>query len=242
MKYIDWKLTSLVAFACLPVATSCAGSLDTDQNFSAGRAAWPAQTVSAGQAGRAAQAANAAAPSPAATTPALSSGWSASPDVDAGQSEGPLARADAGTGGSWSAPVSAAGSKPAAAGRGGAPAAGAGGVAGLPAAGSGTALADAAVPCDFRGLVQMKCGNATCHGAPASSTGLNLTSASLATRVEGRKGVSACTDKLLIDKAQPEQSLLYLKVNGTSCGTRMPLGGTLTASEQACFLSWIEGL
>jgi len=99
-----------------------------------------------------------------------------------------------------------------------------------------------AAGCDFRGLMQMKCGNASCHGAPGSSTGLDLTSASLATRVAGRKGASACGDKLLIDKDQPEASLLYLKVTGSSCGARMPLGGALTASEQACVLSWIEGL
>jgi hypothetical protein len=111
-----------------------------------------------------------------------------------------------------------------------------------PAAGSGAAGTVPAAACDFRGLVQMKCGNANCHGAPASGTGLDLTSASLAMRVEGRKGTSACTDKLLIDKDHPEASMLYLKVTGTSCGAKMPLGGALTESEQSCFLSWIEGL
>lgn len=102
--------------------------------------------------------------------------------------------------------------------------------------------ADAAAACDFRGLVQMKCGNASCHGAPATNTGLDLTSPSLAMRVAGRKGPSACSSKLLIDTANPKQSALYLKVTGTSCGSQMPLGGTLSASEQACVLSWIEAL
>jgi hypothetical protein len=101
---------------------------------------------------------------------------------------------------------------------------------------------DAAVACDFRGLVQMKCGNLSCHGAPAQTTGLDLTSAGLANRLADRTGSSGCPDHLLIDKADPTQSMLYLKVTGTSCGVKMPLGGSLTTDEQACILSWIEGL
>jgi hypothetical protein len=102
--------------------------------------------------------------------------------------------------------------------------------------------ADAGVACDFRGLVQAKCGNASCHGAPASSTGLDLTSPSLATRLAGRKGPSACSNNLLIDSANPARSALYLKVTSMTCGSQMPLGGSLTPGEQACVLSWIEAL
>jgi hypothetical protein len=102
---------------------------------------------------------------------------------------------------------------------------------------------DAAAACDFRGLVMMKCGGSGCHGGPTAGTGLDLTTAMLATRVEGRKGPAACASNLLIDKANPTKSALYLKVSGSTCGSQMPLtGGTLTASEQACVLSWIEGL
>jgi hypothetical protein len=101
---------------------------------------------------------------------------------------------------------------------------------------------DASVACDFRGLVQMKCAGSACHGAPASGTGLDLTSPMLAVRVEGRKGPAACANTLLIDKANPKRSAIYLKVTGTECGSRMPLGSTLTAAEQACVLSWIDGL
>ena len=101
---------------------------------------------------------------------------------------------------------------------------------------------DAAVACDFRGLMQQKCGNLACHGAPAQTTGLDLTSAGLANRLEDRTGSSGCPDHLLIDKENPEKSMLYLKVVGTECGVRMPLGGMLTSDEQACILSWIEGL
>lgn len=112
----------------------------------------------------------------------------------------------------------------------------------MPMAGSISLPPDAGMACDFRGLVQMKCAGSACHGAPASGTGLDLTSPMLAMRVEGRKGPSACGNTLLIDKANPKRSALYLKVTSTECGSRMPLGGTLTAAEQACFLSWIDGL
>jgi hypothetical protein len=102
---------------------------------------------------------------------------------------------------------------------------------------------DAGAACDFRGLVMMKCGGSGCHGGPAAGTGLDLTTAMLATRVEGRRGPAACSSNLLIDKTNPTKSALYLKVTGSTCGSQMPLtGGTLTASEQACVLSWIEGL
>jgi hypothetical protein len=96
--------------------------------------------------------------------------------------------------------------------------------------------------CDFRALMQDKCGNATCHGGPGASTGLDLTSAMLGARVEGREGKGACSDKLLVDPDNPRDSKLYLKVSGSTCGSQMPLGGQLNADEQACVLSWIEGL
>jgi hypothetical protein len=98
------------------------------------------------------------------------------------------------------------------------------------------------VACDFRTLMQAKCGNATCHGAPGSATGLDLTTAMLAARVDGRQGTGACSDKLLVDTDNPRESKLYLKVSGSTCGSQMPLGGSLNAAEQACVLTWIETL
>jgi hypothetical protein len=111
-----------------------------------------------------------------------------------------------------------------------------------PAAGSGGAGKPTSANCDFPGLLQMKCGNASCHGGPNAGTGLDLTSASLAMRVADRKGSGACANKLIVDKNNPEQSELYLKVSGADCGVRMPLGGTLSADDQACVLSWMQGL
>jgi hypothetical protein len=97
----------------------------------------------------------------------------------------------------------------------------------------------AAPPCDFRGLVMNKCAGSSCHGGPNASTGLDLTSPSLASRVKGRMGTGACTDKLIVDPDNPQDSKLFLKVSSSTCGVKMPLGGSLSASEQACVLSWI---
>jgi hypothetical protein len=47
---------------------------------------------------------------------------------------------------------------------------------------------------------------------------------------------------LLIDRDAPERSALYVKVTAEACGSRMPLGGTLSDREQACILSWLQSL
>ena len=127
------------------------------------------------------------------------------------------------------------------AGASGAGAGGAGGASNPPAAGAGGS-APVAASCDFRGLMMMKCGSSGCHGGPNAGTGLDLTSPMLAMRMGTRKGPSQCSDKLMIDTENPEESALYLKVSGGDCGSRMPLGGMLNAAEQECVLSWIEGL
>ena len=96
--------------------------------------------------------------------------------------------------------------------------------------------------CDFPALVQAKCGSSSCHGAPALNTGLDLTSPALAARIGDLPGPGPCADLPMIDRENPELSALYLKVTGTTCGIQMPLTGTLSLDEEACFLTWIEGL
>jgi hypothetical protein len=95
--------------------------------------------------------------------------------------------------------------------------------------------------CDFKGLIMSKCGAASCHGGPSASTGLDLTSDGLRARMANVSGGGACSDKPMINEDDPEQSTLYLIVTGNACGLRMPLGGTLSATEQACVLEWIAG-
>ena len=43
----------------------------------------------------------------------------------------------------------------------------------------------------------------------------------------------------LADPTDPEGSELYIKIAGETCGSRMPLGAPLTASEIACVKEWI---
>jgi len=112
-------------------------------------------------------------------------------------------------------------------------------------AGTPGAVVDAAPPapaCDFKALMQTKCGNAACHGGPTNSTGLDLTSEGLAARLMGESGSGVCGTKQMIDLDDPADSVLYLTVTGSSCGTRMPIGASLTEGEQTCILRWIENL
>lgn len=214
----------------LVISLGCAGGLDTSPAYygagptPAGADAGVSTSASGWDAGA----------TPAADGGAGSGAWSADAGMNAGTWAAPQpaagwgAAGKTGVAGSWAA----AGAYAAAGARAPVSAAGSGGAAGAPAAAS----------CDFRGLMQAKCGNATCHGAPAMTTGLDLTTAGLAARVKDREASGACADKLLVDPTQPEQSALYLKVTGSECGVKMPLGGSLMASEQECVLSWIEGL
>jgi len=225
MRPTSWKLT-LAMSACAHLCAACAGELEPGVSASAAKQAGRTSSAGAGTnwGGNTANTANDAGKPPAAAPPSMAR------DNDAGASDtepGP----SAGRGGS-SSPSNPAVSPMAQAGR----------AASTPVADGGVTPPSSGPSCDFRGLMQMKCGNASCHGGPTNSTGLDLTSAGLAMRVEGRKGAGGCEDELLVDAQDPERSVLYQRVVGTDCGVKMPLGASLTASEQACVLSWIEGL
>ncbi len=101
-------------------------------------------------------------------------------------------------------------------------------------------IGDAAALCNFKALMQTKCGSAACHGGVGSSTLLDLTTDGLAMRLQGFQGSGSCANMLMVDPQNPAQSALYLRVSGTSCGVRMPLGGmALSSEEQECILQWI---
>ena len=108
---------------------------------------------------------------------------------------------------------------------------------------SGSAIDRCMVP-----LAGKSCNLAGCHGAQMASAGLRLTEdvvmepASLVDRPNAgdMNGCAAGMFKL-IDRAEPEKSLLYRKVTGTPpCGVKMPVGPALTSAETACILSWIK--
>ena len=47
----------------------------------------------------------------------------------------------------------------------------------------------------------------------------------------------------LIDKAQPEKSLLYTKLLAQPpCGERMPNGGSVSDAQLSCVLAWIKSV
>ncbi len=83
------------------------------------------------------------------------------------------------------------------------------------------------------------CGGSGCHGANAPQQDLDLVSAGVASRVVGIEA-KACS-VTLADPADPEGSLIYLKLSPTPpCGAPMPLARPpLSRADAACVLAWI---
>ena len=88
-------------------------------------------------------------------------------------------------------------------------------------------------------IFRPQCGSGVCHGAIAPQQGLDLVSASVATRVVGVAG-RECAGTLA-DPAAPETSLLYTKLTAQPpCGAQMPLAQLpLTSADIACVRAWI---
>ena len=98
------------------------------------------------------------------------------------------------------------------------------------------------------------CSSLGCHSGSAPAAGLTLTEAVIRAPKDelvdklnkGNKGVMpGCPAGVgkLIDKAQPEKSLIYTKVTAQSpCGDRMPNGSPLSDAEMACLLNWIKSV
>ena len=82
-----------------------------------------------------------------------------------------------------------------------------------------------------------------CHGMTNPRNGLDLESPDLVGRLSGAmaSAAGACAGEVLIDPANPSQSLLFTKVApNPSCGDRMPFGLPLDDADIACVLSYIE--
>ena len=97
-------------------------------------------------------------------------------------------------------------------------------------------------------LANKSCNLAGCHGASMPAAGLRLTEdvvtrpAALVDRLNAGDP-NGCVASMwkLIDRAEPEKSLLYRKVTGSPpCGVKMPVGPALSTAETACILSWIK--
>jgi hypothetical protein len=83
------------------------------------------------------------------------------------------------------------------------------------------------------------CGGTACHGTQAPQQDLDLVSPGLASRVVGVPGKGCSV--LLADPADPEGSLIYLKLlPNPPCGGQMPLARPpLSRADAACVLAWI---
>jgi hypothetical protein len=88
-------------------------------------------------------------------------------------------------------------------------------------------------------LLERSCGAAGCHAASSPQSGLDLATPGAAARMVGVRGMLG---GLLIDPANPEQSLLIRTLKKGGPGARMPIGAPLDDATIACVLSWAQGL
>ena len=86
-----------------------------------------------------------------------------------------------------------------------------------------------------------KCGGAPCHGAGSVSGDFSVSLDALVDAPALSGG--ACSGRKYIDTANPEQSLILLKLGaGAPCGLPMPLGAPLTPNEDTCLRAWVAGV
>ena len=98
---------------------------------------------------------------------------------------------------------------------------------------------------------EKQCGVVGCHGGTTASAGLLLTEDALRQAKDNfldkankgaMPGCNAGVQKL-IDKAQPDKSLLYTKLLAQpACGVRMPSGGSVSDAQLSCVLAWIKSV
>jgi hypothetical protein len=109
------------------------------------------------------------------------------------------------------------------------------------------------------GIITERCARAGCHVADAVTPDLSVEGREdrlrdvPATGIScgpdaagsgGAGGASTATEYLLVDTANPEQSLVYTKcLEAPPCGNQMPnIGEKLDEDELACLLTWVESL
>jgi hypothetical protein len=83
------------------------------------------------------------------------------------------------------------------------------------------------------------CATAGCHAPPSAAFNLDLVSPDIASRVVGK---AAMGGGLLVDPAQPAQSMIYRKLKPGAPGAVMPIGKPLDDATIACVLEWASGL
>lgn len=97
-------------------------------------------------------------------------------------------------------------------------------------------------PC-VTALMRSRC--TLCHNQSTASMpesgGIDLSGSGLGAMLTAK--TSANCGGLVIDPANPETSLMMKKVDRTTtCGSPMPVGGTLTEEELTCMQNWMKAL
>jgi len=96
-------------------------------------------------------------------------------------------------------------------------------------------------------LFPQKCAGSGCHspgsGTDAPANDLDLVSPGVEPRVNG-VAAQGCGGQTLVVGGDADKSFLFHKVADAkpACGSRMPVGKTLSSAEQACLRGWIASL
>jgi hypothetical protein len=99
--------------------------------------------------------------------------------------------------------------------------------------GGGSACPD--VPTE---IFAARCAGSSCHSGTTPAQKLDLVLPDVAARVVGVQAIEC--QGVLADPKDPAGSVLYTKVApGPTCGSRMPLGASLSDAEVACVKAWI---
>jgi hypothetical protein len=109
------------------------------------------------------------------------------------------------------------------------------------AAGMSSDAGKAAPPACVLQVFKMTCGLAACHakGTPQ----VDLASAGVADRLIDQKSASvACKDRVLVSSSGMSSLLVDKLTDPPPCGAKMPLTGTLSATDMKCLTSWVQSV
>jgi hypothetical protein len=82
--------------------------------------------------------------------------------------------------------------------------------------------------------------NNQCTGCHGGSGGLTITAGVSYNNLVNINAQSSCTALKRVLPFDADNSVLYKKVSGTTCGSRMPQGSSLSASDIALIRDWIN--
>jgi hypothetical protein len=80
----------------------------------------------------------------------------------------------------------------------------------------------------------------SCHSGNSPSAGMNLSASSSYLQLINIQSVSSCISLKRVLPSVADSSTLYRKISGTTCGTQMPQGGTISNSSISTIGSWIN--